>query len=186
MRKPREGLASGPSPWRMVAISSLSAILTEFGCLPGAGPPIKVHEDDAGVPSSISLGGDAGSLADIDLGDPFAITGLNPSHGPWTGGTHTTIAGRGFSSAIQVWLGSAQLDSSGVFASDPTRVAVITPGGAAGAVDVRIRNVSTGQERTLVAGFSYDGFVVSPNAGATTGGTRIALMGSGTHWTSGS
>ncbi|MDP8999804.1 MAG: IPT/TIG domain-containing protein, partial [Myxococcota bacterium] len=36
------------------------------------------------------------------------------------------------------------------------------------------------------AGFSYDGFVVSPNAGATTGGTRIALMGSGTHWTSGS
>lgn len=186
MRKRREGLASRPSFWRAVAMSSLSAIIAAFGCLPGVGPPIKVHEDDAGLPSSISLSGDGGSLADIDLGNPFAVTGLNPSHGPWTGGTHTTVAGRGFSSAIQVWLGSTQLDASSVFANDPTRVAVITPGGAAGPADVRIRNVSTGQERTLVAGFFYDSFVVSPDAGAKTGGTRITLHGSGTNWTSAS
>jgi hypothetical protein len=121
---------------------------------------------------------------EINLGDPFAITGLQPSHGPWTGGTRTAIAGRGFSSNIQVWIGGTLLDPSAVFASDPTRAAVVTPAGTPGPADVTIRNVASGQERTLPAGFDYDAFVVTPDTGATTGGTRIALQGSGTHWTS--
>jgi hypothetical protein len=132
------------------------------------------------------LSGEGGTLGDVDLGDPFAITGLGPSHGPWTGGTRTTIAGRGFSSSIQVWIGSAQLGTSDVFASSPTRASVVTPAGAPGPAEVRIRNVATAQERTLAGGFVYDALVVTPSGGATTGGTRIVLRGSGTHWTSAS
>jgi IPT/TIG domain-containing protein len=167
-----------------LALSSLAAIATAAGCL-RSGSPLIPYQDDAGPPPAIVLGGDdAGRLGDVDLGDPFAITGLQPSHGPWTGGTHATIAGRGFSSSIQVWIGSTQLDPSAVLASDPTRASVVTPQGTPGAADVRVRNIATAEERTLAAGFFYDSFVVSPDTGATTGGTRIALQGSGTQWAS--
>jgi hypothetical protein len=164
-----------------VTITWLAAI-NMAACLQ-SGPPLNPYQDDAGAPPPVLFGGEGGSFIDVDLGDPFAITGLQPSHGPWTGGTHSTVAGRGFSSSIQVWIGSAPLDPSQVFASDPTRVSVVTPAGTPGAADIRIRNVATAQERTLVAGFFYDSLVVSPDTGATTGGTRIVLQGSGTHWT---
>jgi hypothetical protein len=166
----------------VVALSWLSVIPAATGCL-RSGPPLAPYEDDAGASPSIVLQGDAGRLGDVDLGDPFAITGLQPSHGPWTGGTHAAVAGRGFSSSIQVWIGSTQLDPSAVLASDPTHVSVVTPQGNPGPADVRIQNVATAQERTLAAGFFYDAFLVSPDSGATTGGTRIALQGSGTQWT---
>jgi IPT/TIG domain len=163
-------------------LASMAALAS--ACLPGTGPPLNLHEDDAGSPGSINVGDDGGSLGDVNLGDPFAITGLQPSHGPWTGGTRTSIAGRGFSSAIGVWIGSTQLDPSEVFANSPTRASVTTPPGPSGAADVRIRNLTTAQERTLIGGFFYDAFVVSPQSGATTGGTLIVLQGSGTNWTS--
>lgn len=154
-----------------------------MSCLPGSGPPLNPYHDDAGPSGpAISLGDDGGAFSDVDLGDPFAITGLQPSHGPWTGGTRTTVAGRGFSSSLQVWIGPTQLDPGDVFASSPTRVSIVTPPGLPGAADVRIRNVASAQERTLVAGFFFDSLAVSPSGGATTGGTRIALSGSGTHW----
>jgi len=167
-----------------IALSSLAAIGAAPGCL-RSGSPLIPYQDDAGPPPAIVLGSDdAGRLGDVDLGNPFAITGLQPSHGPWTGGTHATIAGRGFSSSLEVWIGSAQLDPSAVLASDPTRASVVTPQGTPGPADIRVRNVATAQERTLPAGFYYDSFVVSPDAGSTTGGTRIALRGSGTQWAS--
>jgi hypothetical protein len=185
MRNWRAGKQPRRHLWPIVvALSPLSAMVA--ACLPGSGPPLNPHEDDAGAPSSIDLSGEGGLLADVDLGDPFAVTGLLPSHGPWTGGTRATITGRGFPSGVKVWIGSTALDPSEVFASDPTRASVVTPAGTPGAADVRVRNDATAQERTLVGGFFYDALVVSPSSGATTGGTRIVLRGSGTHWTSGS
>lgn len=154
-------------------------------CLPGSGPPLNPYADDAGPPPSTDLGGDGSSSAraDVDLGDPFAVTGLQPSHGPWTGATRATVAGRGFSSKLRVWIGATELTPDAVFASDPTRVAVVTPPGTPGPADVRVRNDATAQDRTLAAGFFYDAFVVEPSGGATSGGTRIALRGLGTKWT---
>src|SRR5262249_20990052 len=70
-------------------------------------------------------------------------------------------------------------------ASDPSRAAVVTPPGPPGPVDVKVRDDATAQERVLPAGFFYDAFVVVPDSGATTGGTRIALQGSGTQWKQG-
>jgi hypothetical protein len=152
-------------------------------CIPGSGPALDPVVDDAGLAPGVHLGGDASPFSDVDLGDPFAVTGLQPSHGPWTGGTRTTIAGRGFSSAVEVWIGGTALDPSEVFASSPTRIAVVTPPGSPGPADVRVHDPATAQDRTLVAGFFFDSFSVVPTGGATSGGTLIALQGSGTDWT---
>ena len=153
-----------------------------FACLPTHDliPP-----DDAGPPPDQNLNGsDAGKL-DVDLGDPFAILGLQPSHGPFTGGTRTLIAGRGFTSSLRVWVAGNEVPASDVFASDPTRAAITTPPGPPGLVDVKVRNDSTAQERTLPQGFLYDAIALTPTTGATTGGTRLAIQGSGTTWSNG-
>src|SRR5579883_1411059 len=100
------------------------ALVTASGCLFGHGPTLDPYVDDAGPPDGTSLGDDANAKFDVDLGPPFAIAGLQPSHGPWSGGTRTTIAGRGFSSKVHVWIGGAPLDPSAVFASTPTHIAV--------------------------------------------------------------
>jgi hypothetical protein len=166
---------------------SLAALgVAAAACLPGSGPPINPVVDDAGTPPPTSFGDDAGSTDELNLGAAFAVTGLKPSHGPWTGGTRTTISGRGFSSNIAVWIGGVALDPSSVFASDPTRAAVVTPPAAPGPADVRVRNVNAAEDAILRAGFIYDAFSVTPSTGSTTGGTRVALYGSGTAWTAAS
>lgn len=152
-------------------------------CVPGAGPPLLPDEVGAGT---VDLAGDAGpQRVDADLGDPFAIDGLTPSHGPFTGGTRARIDGRGFSSKLRVFVGDVEIDSASLLASDPTRAAIVTPPGPPGFVDVKIRDEATAKERVLKSGFYYDAFVVVPDSGATSGGTRVALTGSGTSWAAG-
>jgi hypothetical protein len=165
--------------------SALAVLVVVAACLPGAGPALNTF-DDAGTPPPTSLGGDGSTRDELTLGPPFAVTGLQPSHGPWTGGTRTSVTGRGFSSNLDVWLGATQLAASDVFASDPTQVSVITSPGTPGPVDVRVVNVESGESATLPSGFIYDAFSVTPGTGSTTGGTRIALKGNGTQWTAAS
>ena len=154
-------------------------------CLPGSGPPLAIYQDDAGSPPPVTLGDGGTGPADVDLGDPFAVTGLAPSHGPWNGGTTTTMSGRGFPSTLGVFIGGTQLDPSAVLASSPTQAQIVTPGGPPGPADVTILDPATAEQRTLAAGFYYDSFYAQPNTGATTGGTRITLLGEGTAWASG-
>jgi IPT/TIG domain len=172
---------------RRALFASGSAIAIGVGaaCLPGSGPPL-LDRPDASPANGPSLGDDAAAQRhDVDLGDPFGIDGLVPSHGPWTGGTRAKLSGRGFSSKLRVFIGATELDPSAVLASDPSRAAVITPPGTPGPVDVKVRDDASAQERVLSAGFFYDAFVVVPDTGATTGGTRILLQGSGTHFGAG-
>jgi hypothetical protein len=162
-----------------------AAFAAAAACLPGSGQPLQPYTDDASAPPQ-SLGNDAGDQRlDVDLGAPFQVSGLQPSHGPWNGGTRATLRGRGFSSKLTVSIGGVLLDPSAVFASDPLTAAVLTPPGAPGPADVTIRDDSKALTATLPAGFFYDSFVLEPNSGATSGGTRVALTGSGTHWVSG-
>ena len=173
--------------WRSaLGTSALAALVAGAACLPGGGPAINPVVDDAGTPPPTSLGDDAATLDDLDLGPPFAVTGLQPSHGPWTGGTRTNVTGRGFSSNLQVSIGGKQLPPSDVFASNPTKAAVVTLPGTPGPADVQVENLDSAQTATLPSGFIYDAFSVTPDTGSTTGGTRVALEGSGTAWTSAS
>jgi IPT/TIG domain len=169
----------------LAATTTLVGLIAVGACLPGAGPPL-LDKPDAAAPGGPSLADDAGARRqDVDLGDPFGIDGLVPSHGPWTGGTRAQISGRGFSSKLRVWIGGTELDPSAIFASDPSRAAIQTPPGTPGPADVKVRDDLTAKERTLAGGFTYDAFVVVPDTGGTTGGTRIALQGSGTAWQAG-
>ncbi len=167
------------------AVALVGGVFVAGACLPGAGPALDPYVDnvDAAPPTFL----DDGSVAaqDVDLGDPFAIVGLNPSHGPFNGGTRTTITGRGFASNIVVSVGGATVPQQDVLASDPTHAAITTPPGAPGAADVVVVDPSTSAQRVLPAGFFYDAFAVEPASGATSGGTRVELTGSGTTWTAG-
>jgi hypothetical protein len=169
-----------------LAVGVLGAVVAVAACLPGTGPPLNPYTDDAGPPPPSELGDGGSGLMDVDLGAPFAVTGLQPSHGPWTGGTRVNISGRGFSSNVEVTIGGTVLPSSDVLASDPTSIAAVTPGGMPGPVDVSVKNLSTAATATLPAGFTYDAFVLTPGTGSTTGGTRVALQGKGTKWTAAS
>ncbi len=164
-----------------IGLALVLALASPHACLPGGGPPL-LDREDAGPPKGLDL--DEGGLTrqDVDLGDPFAIDGLVPSHGPFTGGTRANLTGRGFSTKIRVWFGDTEVPRESVFASDPLHVAVQAPPGKPGPVDVRIRDDVTLKERVLRGAFSYDAFVMNPDSGATSGGTRVAVVGSGTAW----
>jgi hypothetical protein len=156
------------------------ACLVAGACLPGGGPPL-IDGDDAGGGTGIDLAGDSGfQRTDVDLGDPFALYGLDPSHGPYTGGTSARLTGRGFTPKLRVFIGGKEVTT---VAGDPTRALVETPTGTPGWVDVMIRDDATAKERVLKQGFFYDSFVVTPDSGATSGGTRIRLTNAGTPWT---
>jgi hypothetical protein len=155
------------------------ACLVAGACLPGGGPPL-IDGDDAGAGNGVDLAGDAGlQRSDVDLGDPFALYGLDPSHGPYTGGTSVRLTGRGFTPKLRVLVGGQEVRTT---AGDPTRALVETPPGKPGWVDVTIRDDASAKERVLKKGFFYDSFVVSPDSGATSGGTRVRLTNAGVPW----
>jgi hypothetical protein len=167
------------------AVALVGGVCVAGACLPGGGPALDPYVDniDAAPPTFL----DDGSVEaqDVDLGDPFAIVGLNPSHGPFNGGTRTTITGRGFPSDVVVTVGGTTVPQQDILASDPTHAAITTPAGAPGAADVTVVDPSTSAQRVLSAGFFYDAFAVEPASGATSGGTRVELTGSGTAWGAG-
>lgn len=166
------------APWVLLALTGA------FACFGGPGPGLR-EKDDASAPPSSLDDLDADKKLDVDLGDAFAILGLNPSHGPFSGGTRTVLSGRGFPSNLRVWIGGVEVDRSAVLASEPTRAAVTSPPGAPGPAEVRIRDDRTALERSLPAGFFYDAFAVEPDTGGTSGNTRVLLKGNGTQWAAG-
>lgn len=167
-----------------VVLAALTLSLA-WGCGAGSGPSLldEAAGDGGGTdPGNLGQQDAAAQRQDVDLGDPFTVEGLTPSHGPWTGGTRVVLRGRGFPSKLRVWIGDVEVPQTEVLASEPTRASAVTPPGIPGATAVRVRDDSTGQERILPGGFLYDAFDVEPQSGATSGGTRIALKGSGTAW----
>jgi hypothetical protein len=163
------------------ALGCALACLCAGACLPGSGPAL-LDGDNAGGGTGTDLGGDAGlQRGDVDLGDPFALYGLSPSHGPFSGATTVRLTGRGFSPKLRVFIGGIEVQA---IAGDPTRAVVVTPPGSPGPVDVKIRDDATAKERVLEKGFYYDAFVVVPDSGATSGGTRIRLTNGGVAWKS--
>lgn len=165
----------------LTGLAQAIAALLVFGCLPGGGPPLLGADDGGGTSTDLEKDGGL-PRSDVDLGDPFQLQGVTPSHGPFTGGTRVVLTGRGFSSKLRVFVGGVEVPPGSVLASDPTRAAIVTPPGPPGDVEVRVRDEATAKERRLDRGFTYDAFVVQPDSGATSGGTRVAITGSGTAW----
>ncbi len=111
------------------------------------------------------------------------ISGLLPVTGPTTGGTSVTIAGTNFqtSGVTTVQFGSAL--ASAVLVQNATTVSATTPGGNAGAVDVKVTDPD-GQSAVLPSGFTYTAtspaptlLSVAPISGPTSGATTVVVSG---------
>lgn len=83
---------------------------------------------------------------------PPSVTGVAPSFGPDTGGTHVTILGTGFQSGATVSLGGVPATS--VTVVDPTTITATTGPHVAGTVDVAVTNPGA-QPIALAGGFYY-------------------------------
>ncbi len=124
-------------------------------------------------------GGQSGSLAGaFTYLAPPTVVSVSPNTGATTGGTVVTITGTNFAAGSTVTFGGAA--ASNVVVVNGTQITATTPAGSAGAVTVTVTN-SNGQMGSLAGGFTYlapptvSG--VSPNIGATTGGTAVTITG---------
>ena len=111
------------------------------------------------------------------------VTSASPSRGTATGGTLGTISGTGFAAGATVTIGGTS--ATGVVVISATSISVTTPAHVAGTVAIVVTNTD-GQSGTRVNAFTFEATTpaptlsaVSPNIGPTTGGTAVALTGTG-------
>jgi hypothetical protein len=153
----------------------MSLVLALSACLPGSQRYRRATDDDAGGPPPVVVdGGD--DVGDAPVAKPHALIGVDPPHGPFSGGTLVSLRGNGFASNARVWFGDTEVDPSLVVAADPQRVQVTSPPGPAGPVDVIVQNGDDESTRAeLRGGFSYDHLTVEPSSGPTSGGTIVTV-----------
>ena len=138
---------------------------------------------DGGVPSTEPTKDpvDAGFVPPSTRG--LGLTSVAPSHGPWTGGTRVTVRGAGFTSATSFRVGGVVVSSGDLLIGDATRATFLMPAGAPGSANVEAFDTTSGATAKLRDAFEYDAFVVEPETGALSGGTRVVLRAKGAHYT---
>lgn len=155
-----------------------------MACIASSPKGIRRETDqEGGGGSGIDPGQGGGTTSTFDVGnsDPHATIGCEPSHGPFLGGQRVLVRGKGFGADVRVWFGDAELDHATLVTIDETRVQVTAPPGAAGPVAVTTQNGDDDStRRTLPAGYVYDAVYAIPDAGPTSGGTKVEVIGQGT------
>lgn len=143
----------------------------------------KPTDDDGGPPGPILIDGSSDVKSELPPSDPHAVLGVDPPHGPWSGGQTVMVRGNGFDSKARVWFGAVEIPSSDLVPVDAERIQVVVPPGSAGPVDVTAQNGDDAStRRTLLGGYEYDSFYAEPKSGPTSGGTLVKLHGQGTKW----
>jgi uncharacterized protein YhjY with autotransporter beta-barrel domain len=127
----------------------------------------------------------SGDVVTINLSGTFAppvptVTALSPTSGTAGGGTMVTLTGTNFTGATSVSFGGT---SATAFTVDSaTQITATAPAGT-GAVNVRVTTaggtsaISASNQFTYVAVPAVTS--ISPAAGATAGGTRVTITGTG-------
>lgn len=104
--------------------------------------------------------------------------GLRPDRGSTSGGWTVILDGDGLDVVESVLIDGTEAELRFV---GPSEVRFVAPPGAPGEADVRVRvaglEVDTGFDLMFGGELRFDGF--EPRSGATTGGTRIAIFGTG-------
>jgi hypothetical protein len=160
---------------RLLARSLVVVSVVGVACLPTTTRRIPPEQDDGGLPPILVDGGGA-APADAPMLKPHAVLGIDPPHGPFSGGTLTAIRGNGFASGARVWFGGNEVASELVLVLDPQRLQVTSPPGTPGSADVVVQNGDdTSTRSTLKGGFSYDDFYLDPATGPTAGGTLVTI-----------
>ncbi len=110
------------------------------------------------------------------------VTAISPAVGPTGGGTSVTITGTNFPALSTVTVGGVA--ATGVTIVNATTITATTPSGSVGAADVTV-TTPTNIPGTLSSGYTYTAqpaptiTSLSPNTGATGGGTPVTITGTG-------
>jgi hypothetical protein len=174
--------ATSPLHYRL---ASLGVSIVLGGCLArgeAVGQRLSERESDAGSPPIMFENGLEPSDDPFELPemDPHSVLAVEPSHGPFTGGSPAVIRGAGFASDARVWFGATQVSAEDLVAIDPRRLQAIVPPGAPGLVEVTVQNADDGStRRTLKSGYQYDAFYLDPQSAPVSGGTIVTLFGKG-------
>ena len=110
-----------------------------------------------------------------------SVSAVSPVAGPLGGASTVVITGTGFSGAIGVSFGS--VSASAYTVDSPTQVTATSPPEAAGTVDITV-TTPVGTSATSAADqFAYEAApsvsAISPVAGPLSGGTTVAVTGTG-------
>jgi hypothetical protein len=138
---------------------------------------VQVTVANAGGTSATSEADEFGYVAP---GHAPAITRLSAKKGPAAGASTITISGTSFQGATAVRFGSASATAFKV--DSATVITAVTPPGTSGIVEV---TVTTPNGESAVSGkdrYSFEAPTVtnvSPDTGATAGGTAVTIRGSG-------
>ncbi len=162
----------------VLCLAAAAAWSLTAGCSSGSGFGSDATVDTGVVDAAVMV---------TDQGPPPApapvLVGVEPAHGPFLGGTQVTIRGVNFTSDAVVHFGTAMAQPAYTMVIDDHRIAVVTPANNPGDVDVTVDQASG--HTVLPGGYHYDAFYVDPATGPLTGGARVSLHGSGTHFADG-
>ena len=154
------------------------------GCLAEGAPlPVRQTDDDAG-PTIVEAGVvESGSDTDAPTVDPHSVLGVDPSHGPFTGGQRALVRGTGFGGDLRIWFAENEVPRDEIVTVSPEQAQVSVPSGNAGPADVTAQNGDDeSTRRTLENAYIYDAFHLTPSSGPTSGGTVVTLHGQSTSW----
>jgi hypothetical protein len=123
----------------------------------------------------------SGSLASaFTYVPPPTVSSVSSNSGPVAGGTPITITGTGFRAGATVKVGGTSATSVNFVSA--TTLTAVTPAGSAGTAAVQVTNPDA-QSGSLAGGFTYVAAPtvtsISPNSGATAGGTAVTITGTG-------
>jgi len=109
---------------------------------------------------------------------PPVVSSIDPPFGPALGGTQVTITGSGFMAGVKVYFGVVESDNVSLISEE--EMAVLTPKGFDGPVDVIVVNPDTA-EYIAEEGFEYIDaphiVEVTPATGPEAGGTQVSIKG---------
>ena len=118
---------------------------------------------------------------DYQFMPPPSITAVTPASGDMLGGTTVLLTGANFGASPLPVVTFGGSNAMNVTRINATTLRAVTPGHAAGWVDVRVTNPD-GQSGTLAEGFRYllpspQLFSVDPISGPATGGVAVVISG---------
>ncbi len=122
-------------------------------------------------------GTSAPTAADLFTYRP-AVTAINPSHGPATGGTLVFISGAGFTGAFDVRFGTTSAAAFFV-SSDSLILAIAPPGRPSAIVHVTVLSLAGTSETSVADQYTYGPAVTAllPAFGPAAGGTVVTITG---------
>jgi len=194
---PDAGFTSGDTTVTVTGIGFIGVTTVDFGTaaatsitvnsatsITAVSPSTSAGTTDVTVttPNGTSTKNSTDQFTFVASGPGPAVTGVSPASGSSNGGTTVTITGTGFTGVTAVDFGSVPAAYS---VTSATSISAVSPAGA-GTVDVTVTTPNGLSATSSADQFTYLAApapptvtALSPNSGLPTGGTTVAISGTG-------